>query len=188
LLTFVSQSGSPDLLLAELAIQADGVILDQKTGLVMDIASTNEQMIPTARLDAEHPYITTISMISPSPDWFSSFYNFNALDSATSTWYESFIIETYPWDAGTDSGTTYKANDVSTNPPVEIFQLTVDTIPESGVFISVDKSSANGTTVLPVSKWVCTQEAAPPPPKTSGTVIASLFVAFLMSLTTTLFV
>ena len=45
LLTFVSQSGSPDLLLAELAIQEDGVILDQKTGAVMDIATRNEQVI-----------------------------------------------------------------------------------------------------------------------------------------------
>lgn len=184
----MSQSGSPSLLLAELDIQEDGVILDQKTGSVLTIAknTTNEQTLQTARLDVEHPYITTISKIAPSPDWFSDFYNFSAVDSATSTWYESFIIQTYPWDAGTDSGTTYNADDVPTDPPVEIFQLTVDTIPKSEVFISENTSS--GKTVLPMSKWVCTQVEALPPPETSGTVLASILVAFLTFVMTTLFV
>lgn len=187
MLTHVCQSGSPALLLAELAIQEDGVILDQKMGDVMDLAESNNQTIVAARLDAKHPYITTISMIAPSPDWFSGFYNFNAVDSATNTWYKNFIIQTYPWDAGTDSGTTYKAKDMSTDPPDEIFQLTVDTIPKSGVFLSANASSATGSTVLPVSKWVCTQVAAPPPPKTSGTIPASFLVMLITSLTTALF-
>ena len=154
----------------------------------MDLATSQQQTIEAIRLDAAHTYITSISAMIPSPDWFSGFSDFNALDDNTDTWYQSFVLEVYPWDAGTDSGTTYKANDEATSPPEGIFQLTVDTAPGSGVFVSEDPSPSIGLAVLPVAKWSCTQVQAPPPRQTSGSVLASLFVVFLMSLTITLFI
>lgn len=45
-------------------------------------------------------------MISPSPDWF---VGVSALElcQPDCTWLESKIVDLYPWDAGTDKGTTY---------------------------------------------------------------------------------
>lgn len=166
-------------MLAELDVADNGIVLDQNTGTLMNLTTSQEQTIEAIRLDAAHSFITSISAMIPSPDWFSGFYDFNALDSATNTWYQSFVLETYPWDAGTDSGTTYKADDVATSPPEDIFQLTVETAPASGVFVNED------LTVLPVATWSCTQVEAPPP--VSGSVLATLFISFLMSSMITLF-
>jgi hypothetical protein len=101
-----------------------------------------------------------------SPDWFSGFYNWNAIDTSTDTWYESFVIETFPWDAGSDSGVTYDAPNDASNPVEPIFQLTANTVPTStGVFLSPD-----GTTVLPVATWTCSVLSAETSAPTSSPV------------------
>jgi hypothetical protein len=100
-------------------------------------------------------------MIAPSPDWFSGFNAYNVLDELSETWYSSFIIETYPWDAATDNGTTYESPDSPTawDRP---FQLTTERIPDSGIFLSPD-----GTAVNNVAIWSCWVSATTPAPTTS---------------------
>lgn len=61
------------------------------------------------RVDSDHHLVSFVSMISPSPDWF---VGISALELCQSdcSWLENKIIELYPWDAGTDKGTTYDVN------------------------------------------------------------------------------
>ena len=66
-------------------------------------------------------------------------------------WLNSFTVNTYPWDSGTDSGTTYSARNQATKPQEDIYELVPETIPDSKVFLSPD-----GTKVEPVAQWVCT--------------------------------
>jgi Spondin_N len=94
--------------------------------------------------------LSTMTMVAPSPDWFTGIYNFDAINQATGTYYDSFIIDTYPWDAGTETGSTYTISNPAEVQHVPIFQLTVDTVPDTGVFLNPD-----GTDVLPVSRWNC---------------------------------
>jgi hypothetical protein len=60
-----------------------------------------------------HPYITLISMIAPSPDWFIAV---NSLDFTSDTpidgigfWKENFEVDVFAYDAGTDNGMNYNS-------------------------------------------------------------------------------
>jgi len=103
-------------------------------------------------MDAEHSLLSTISMIAPSPDWFSGVYNFDVV--VGEMWYESFTLSTFPWDAGSDSGDTYTSADQATTPQENIFQLAVDTLPDTMVFLS-----PTGGSVEPVATWTCSVQA-----------------------------
>ena len=130
-------------------------VLDQQFGPSMPIDTTRNQssLIGPLLLDSSHSFISSVSMSAPSPDWFTGFYDFSLIDDASETWYESFEIESYPWDAGTDSGDTYLASNRPIEPPLWIYQLTSDTVPPSNVFLD-----PSGSTVLPVAMWSCIVE------------------------------
>jgi hypothetical protein len=130
-------------------------VLDQQFGPPMPIDTTRNQssLIGPLLLDSSHPFISSISMSAPSPDWFTGFYNLPLINNASDTWYESFEIESYPWDAGTDSGDTYLADNRPIDPPLWIYQLTADTVPPTDVFLD-----PSGSTVPPVALWNCIVE------------------------------
>lgn len=65
-------------------------------------------------------------------------------------WYQTFSIDSLPWDSGTDSGTTFKSDNLLTDPQVMPFPLTVNTVPDTEVFLD-----SSGTTVMPVASWAC---------------------------------
>jgi len=112
----------------------------------MFTAEDDVQTLANLRVDPDHPYISTATMIAPSPDYFSGFYSFDARDPDTgTTWRQQFVLETYPWDAGT-------RNDAfqNENPHIPIFQYTIDTIPANGKFESPD-----GSPVFSVASWSC---------------------------------
>lgn len=92
-----------------------------------------------------------------SPDWFTGFYDFDAINPLTQTWYRQFNIETFPFDAGTEEGNTYRLGNPPTNPQEPILRLDVDTVPSTGVFLNDSEDE-----VLPVAKWVCLLEQQDP--------------------------
>jgi len=105
-------------------------------------------------MDKDHRYLSSISMVAPSPDWFTGFDSVEPLEAGmpfeAGMWWDSFTIFTNPWDAGTDSGSTYTSTNQASNPQEGIFQLIPETLPSSNVFLSPD-----GTVVKPVAKWEC---------------------------------
>lgn len=82
------------------------------------------------------------------------------MKESTGTWYREFVIATFPWDAGTEEGDTYSLGNSPTSPQQPIFQLTVNTVPDTGVLLSPD-----GTTVRPMSSFTCTLQQPDPEPK-----------------------
>lgn len=65
-------------------------------------------------VSTDHPLATVVTMIAPSPDWF---LGVNGLDLlAGGDWADQVVVDLLPWDAGTDSGTTYNSPDNDTNP------------------------------------------------------------------------
>lgn len=168
-------------MLGELMI-SDGV-LDYRGGSSINVSVRQNQTMAPVRLHKDHPFISTIAAIQPSPDWFSGFYNFNFIDPATDRWYENVVIEAFPWDAGTDSGDTYEAPVDLTIPAYLITQLTPKTIPDTDVFLSSDGE------VLPVSRWTCSRVDPPTlSKKTSGVRKLPLHYAFLASFGTTILI
>jgi len=99
--------------------------------------------IGTFKMDRGHRLVSSVSMIAPSPDWFSGFHDYRPISDGK--WLASFSIESYPYDAGTDSGSTYMSSNSPTNPQVNTFRLDSDT---STVFL-------NDGEVLPVARWSC---------------------------------
>jgi len=81
----------------------------------------------------------------------------NAINEASGTWYRNFVIDTYPWDGGTENGSGYSGNNPATSPTETIKRFSVNNVPTNGVFLSGD-----GTTVLPVATWTCALEQPDP--------------------------
>jgi hypothetical protein len=57
-------------------------------------------------------------MIAPSPDWFVGVNGLNLFENGSFVNEKTIIL--YPYDAGTDSGTTYTSPDEPTEPPAPI--------------------------------------------------------------------
>lgn len=81
----------------------------------------------TIRLSREHPALSVVTMVAPSPDWFV------ALDSQVllgeSGWVESGRVPAVFYDAGTDSGPEYTSPDQPTTPPQPVRPAMVGTAP-----------------------------------------------------------
>ena len=65
---------------------------------------------------------TVVSMIAPSPDWFVGVSGIALFEN--NQWVDMVAVELRPYDAGTDSGTTYTSPNNDTNPPDPIAEIT----------------------------------------------------------------
>ena len=111
--------------------------------------AVQEQTFEDISMHPNTNMLSSITMIAPSPDWFSGFYNVDMKSPFTSTWLRSISITVYPWDAGTETGDTYSLGNPPEMPHVAISQLTIDTIPNTtNVFLDPTE-----TTVLPVGEY-----------------------------------
>lgn len=72
----------------------------------------------------ERPYVSWVSMVLPSPDWFAGDYNQNFCMGGS--WQASGMERLAPWDSGTDDGTVYTAPDAVTTPQGNIFARTFE--------------------------------------------------------------
>ena len=60
------------------------------------------------------PLVTLVTMIAPSPDWFTGVAGLDLRDG--DGWLPTLTVDLYPYDAGTDSGTGYTSADQPTSP------------------------------------------------------------------------
>jgi hypothetical protein len=70
----------------------------------------------------DHPLVSLVSMVAPSPDWFVGTDSLSLVEGGD--WVAERVVTLYPWDAGTDSGATYTAPDADTQPrqPIRALQ------------------------------------------------------------------
>lgn len=61
--------------------------------------------------DRQHPYVTLVSMIAPSPDWFVGVSALSLLDE-NGNWRDNVQVTLYPYDAGSDDGSDYRSADL----------------------------------------------------------------------------
>jgi len=147
----VAETGSTSTLRNEIEVlQTKGLAGDIVIGSSQFNAVDPPQTFDSITLSPSFPYFSTISMMAPSPDWFSGFESFSPRGQG-GFWFKSFEIATYPFDAGTEMGDTYGINNDSESPHEPIVPLTKDTVPDSGILLD-----PSGTKVLPVMTWKCT--------------------------------
>lgn len=146
----VAEIGNADVLLEEIEVlQTKGLAGEAVVGRQTFNSVDPPQVFEPLTLCPMHPYLSTITMVGPSPDWFSGIDSFTPRGPG-GFWFQSFELATYPFDAGTEQGETYSVENAPSDPHEPIYQLTRDTVPDSGILLD-----PTGTTVLPVITWSC---------------------------------
>jgi hypothetical protein len=116
--------------------------------------TTDSQPLPPINISSEHSLLSSMVRMSPSPDWFVGFSDFETISSTTQTFYQRFVLESYIWDAGTDEGDSYTATDLDPLNSNVVQQFTAQTqnlpagfrsVPEGGIFLG-----PNAATCIPV--------------------------------------
>jgi spondin N len=69
----------------------------------------------------DHPLVTLVSMVAPTPDWFTGVHDLSLIENGD--WVGQKLVVLYPYDAGTDSGVTYESADEDTQPRRPIRQI-----------------------------------------------------------------
>ena len=74
--------------------------------------------------DAQNPYLSVVTMIAPSPDWF---IGVSSLDLCVGgEWVASQSVELNAYDAGTDSGVSFASANADTLPAQPVHPLRRD--------------------------------------------------------------
>ena len=73
-------------------------------------------------LPTDHPRVTLLSMVAPSPDWFVGVSGLSLLDGQ-GDWLASRVLNLYPWDAGTEEGAEFSLSNAATSPQGVITSL-----------------------------------------------------------------
>ena len=95
--------------------------LNVLTGDTDNIGPTSSEAL-TVTLTADHPRVTLLTMVAPSPDWFVGVSGLTLLD-AGGDWVESLQVDLFPWDAGTEDGSGFSLSNSATSPQGVITNL-----------------------------------------------------------------
>ena len=91
-------------------------------GSAGNIGPTGSSTINMVTLTTDHPRVTLLSMVAPSPDWFVGVSGLSLLDAGAG-WLPSQTVNLYPWDAGTEEGTEFSLTNSATSPQETITSL-----------------------------------------------------------------
>ena len=117
--------------MAEIGAQApldEEVLAAVAAGTAQHLLAGREQPANpgASRLEFEigrgHPLVTLVTMVAPSPDWFVGVSGLALFENGD--WVPEKDVPLPPWDAGTDSGTTFLAADRPTRPRQPIARIT----------------------------------------------------------------
>ena len=78
--------------------------------------------IPRIVVQLDYPLVTLVTMIAPSPDWFVGVSGLSLMDEF-GQWVEELQVTLYPYDSGTDDGTTYTSANADSSPRQPIRSL-----------------------------------------------------------------
>ncbi len=119
----VAESGTNATFQAEVTAATEANTADQwiQTGLTPFYAPDSTATI-TLTVQPEFPLLTLATMLAPSPDWFTGVSNL-ALQDEAGAWVDSFTLDLYPYDAGTEDGSGYSLSNPATVPAVPIAPL-----------------------------------------------------------------
>ncbi|MYC00123.1 MAG: tandem-95 repeat protein [Gemmatimonadetes bacterium] len=133
----------------------------------------------TIDVTRSHPLLTLLSMIGPSPDWFVGVTGLSLLDGADQ-WRQSFVVNLYPYDAGTEDGTEFSLSNPDTDP-----QGVITNIAGTGKFSNVPMAWLTFTRLTPPSEPSVSLAVSPNPVDEGQpvTVTASLSEALADDLT-----
>lgn len=114
---FRDQEVIPNVILGNAEQFINGGGLGSATGTI----SINNLMMSEA-----YPLITLVSMIAPSPDWIITVHDLNLRsgnNAVNNGWKDTFSLDLFVYDAGTDSGIAYSSDNADETPHTSINSL-----------------------------------------------------------------
>ena len=88
-------------------------LIDSKKG----ISGTGHVMNIDFEVTQDYPLVSLVTMIVPSPDWFTGIMQMLSCDGSTGMWRDSWDVTIlHPWDAGTEDGDMFIMNNTPTKP------------------------------------------------------------------------
>lgn len=118
-------------------------------------AAISSATLTDVEFTEEHHLLTLVSMVAPSPDWFIAINSLNLRNATNTDWKDTFTIDVFVYDSGTDSGTNYTSGNAATNPvqpitmlngfPVNGNKIGTLTVTQKSVTLSVDDFSVSNT-------------------------------------------
>jgi hypothetical protein len=85
--------------------------------------TTESQHLPPINVTFEHPFLSSMVKMQPSPDWFVGFSDFRTISYDTETYFNRVLIQSEIWDSGTDAGQTYTALDRDLDPQLPVYRF-----------------------------------------------------------------
>jgi hypothetical protein len=103
------ETGDTSVLLGELeqVLETDPPTI---VALGSDVSATGQDQVQIT-ITPSTTFLSIVSRISPSPDWFVGVDSFDLVDDTGFGLIEFESRDLAPWDAGTDAGTTYTSDD-----------------------------------------------------------------------------
>jgi len=151
----VAETGGTSTLTREIrSAQGENFAGDYVKGGLTFNRSEQSQTFDDITLTPWFNMMSSITMVAPSPDWFTGFYNIKPIDETLNVWLQSFEVATYPWDAGTETGDEFDLGNRAETTHLPIQQFTKDTVPDNEIFLNQAR-----TEVLPLAMWSCTLES-----------------------------
>ena len=117
----MAETGGTTTLKAEIAAAGDKH-LSVLEGANNSILATASESLTGVTLTTDHPRVTLLTMVAPSPDWFVGVSGLSMLDNLGG-WRESRIVELHPFDAGTEEGAGFSLTNDDTDPHERIGSL-----------------------------------------------------------------
>eukprot|EP00532_Pseudo-nitzschia_australis_P007131 CAMPEP_0168177166 /NCGR_PEP_ID=MMETSP0139_2-20121125/8277_1 /TAXON_ID=44445 /ORGANISM="Pseudo-nitzschia australis, Strain 10249 10 AB" /LENGTH=588 /DNA_ID=CAMNT_0008096135 /DNA_START=253 /DNA_END=2019 /DNA_ORIENTATION=+ len=87
--------------------------------------TTESQELPPINVTYSHPWLSAMTKITPSPDWFAGFSDLRTISYDTETYYNRIVVKSYVWDSGTDEGEAYHSFDRDLDPQVPCMRFCV---------------------------------------------------------------
>ena len=107
----VAELGSTGTFKSEINANSNAISVIEKSVSGGGTGSATFEITPTN----EHPLVTLLSMIGPSPDWFVGVSGRSLLDTQ-GQWESLLEVDLFPYDAGTEEGTEFSLNNQATSP------------------------------------------------------------------------
>lgn len=123
----MAEQGKQLVLLIEMIDQGDNMLDFLAFG---GIGSGTGMREGTLDVDAAHPFVSLVSMIAPSPDWFAGIHDVNMCNESSSGWVTSLSVNLFPYDAGTDTGLKFQSPNEDTQPR-QLIHLLTNSIPNN---------------------------------------------------------
>lgn len=98
-----------DEIKAQIAAGKAGELFE--TGPIRDAAKMETVEVTVTK---KFPLVSAVAMIAPSPDWFAGAMDVNLMENGK--WVATKTVDLWAWDAGSDNGATYKADDADVSP------------------------------------------------------------------------